>query len=304
MSNFLDEVHNGLSGKVKKLNPKWLYDFNGSKLFEEITKLQEYYVTRTEIGILEKNKSEIANLIGEKATVIEPGAGESKKISIFLKSLKEPKCYVPSDISKKYIKKIGKKLKKKLPKIKVNPVVDDFTSKKRINNKILKNKNIVVFFPGSTIGNFEKREAIHFLKNIKLKYKPKKIIIGVDLIKKKSVLLKAYNDKKGITARFNKNLLKRINKELKANFDVKSFKHSAIYNKSKSRIEMHLISLKNQKVKVHNKNFNFKKGETIHTESSHKYSPKSFNQLAKKSGWKVKKIWTDLNRQFSIQYLI
>lgn len=304
MSNFLDEVHNGLSGKVKKLNPKWLYDFNGSKLFEEITKLQEYYVTRTEIGILEKNKSEIANLIGEKATVIEPGAGESKKISIFLKSLIEPKCYVPSDISKKYIKKIGKKLKKKLPKIKVNPVVDDFTSKKRINNKILKNKNIVVFFPGSTIGNFEKREAIHFLKNIKLKYKPKKIIIGVDLIKKKSVLLKAYNDKKGITARFNKNLLKRINKELKANFDIKSFKHSAIYNKSKSRIEMHLISLKNQKVKVHNKNFNFKKGETIHTESSHKYSPKSFNQLAKKSGWKVKKIWTDLNRQFSIQYLI
>ena len=304
MSNFLDEVHNGLSGKVKKLNPKWLYDFNGSKLFEEITKLQEYYVTRTEIGILEKNKSEIANLIGEKATVIEPGAGESKKISIFLKSLIEPKCYVPSDISKKYIKKIGKKLKKKLPKIKVNPIVDDFTSKKRINNKILKNKNIVVFFPGSTIGNFEKREAIHFLKNIKLKYKPKKIIIGVDLIKKKSVLLKAYNDKKGITARFNKNLLKRINKELKANFDVKSFKHSAIYNKSKSRIEMHLISLKNQKVKVHNKNFNFKKGETIHTESSHKYSPKSFNQLAKKSGWKVKKIWTDLNRQFSIQYLI
>lgn len=304
MNNFLDEVHNGLSGKVKKLNPKWLYDFNGSKLFEEITKLQEYYVTRTEIGILEKNKSEIANLIGEKATVIEPGAGESKKISIFLKSLIEPKCYVPSDISKKYIKKIGKKLKKKLPKIKVNPVVDDFTSKKRINNKILKNKNIVVFFPGSTIGNFEKREAIHFLKNIKLKYKPKKIIIGVDLIKKKSVLLKAYNDKKGITARFNKNLLKRINKELKANFDIKSFKHSAIYNKSKSRIEMHLISLKNQKVKVHNKNFNFKKGETIHTESSHKYSPKSFNQLAKKSGWKVKKIWTDLNRQFSIQYLI
>ena len=304
MSNFLDEVHNGLSGKVKKLNPKWLYDFNGSKLFEEITKLQEYYVTRTEIGILEKNKSEIANLIGEKATVIEPGAGESKKISIFLKSLIEPKCYVPSDISKKYIKKIGKKLKKKLPKIKVNPVVDDFTSKKRINNKILKNKNIVVFFPGSTIGNFEKREAIHFLKNIKLKYKPKKIIIGVDLIKKKSVLLKAYNDKKGITARFNKNLLKRINKELKANFDIKSFKHSAIYNKSKSRIEMHLISLKNQIVKVHNKNFHFKKGETIHTESSHKYSPKSFNQLAKKSGWKVKKIWTDLNRQFSIQYLI
>ena len=304
MSNFLDEVHNGLSGKVKKLNPKWLYDFNGSKLFEEITKLQEYYVTRTEIGILEKNKSEIANLIGEKATVIEPGAGESKKISIFLKSLIEPKCYVPSDISKKYIKKIGKKLKKKLPKIKVNPVVDDFTSKKRINNKILKNKNIVVFFPGSTIGNLEKREPIHFLKNIKLKYKPKKIIIGVDLIKKKSVLLKAYNDKKGITARFNKNLLKRINKELKANFDIKSFKHSAIYNKSKSRIEMHLISLKNQKVKVQNKNFYFKKGETIHTESSHKYSPKSFDQLAKKSGWKVKKIWTDLNRQFSIQYLI
>ena len=304
MNNFLGEVHNGLSGKVKKLNPKWLYDFNGSKLFEEITKLQEYYVTRTEIGILEKNKSEIANLIGEKATVIEPGAGESKKISIFLKSLIEPKCYVPSDISKKYIKKIGKKLKKKLPKIKVNPVVDDFTSKKRINNKILKNENIVVFFPGSTIGNFEKKEAIHFLKNIKLKYKPKKIIIGVDLIKKKSVLLKAYNDKKGITARFNKNLLKRINKELKANFDIKSFKHSAIYNKSKSRIEMHLISLKNQNVKVQNKNFYFKKGETIHTESSHKYSPKSFNQLAKKSGWKVKKIWTDLNRQFSIQYLI
>ena len=304
MSKFLDEVNRGLSGKVKKLNPKWLYDFSGSKLFEEITKLQEYYVTRTEIRILKQNKSEIANLIGKKATVIEPGAGESIKISIFLKSLKDPKCYVPSDISKKYIKKIGKKLKKKLPNLSVHPFVDDFTSPKKINSKILKNKNIVIFFPGSTIGNFEKKDAIQFLRNLKLKYNPKKIIIGVDLIKKKSVLLKAYNDKKGITAKFNINLLNRINKELNANFDIKLFKHSAIYNKSKNRIEMHLISLKNQKVKVQNKTFNFKKGETIHTESSHKYSPKSFSQLVNKSGWKVKKIWTDLNRQFSIQYLI
>ena len=185
MKNFLYEVNIGLSGKIKKLNPKWLYDFNGSKLFEEITRLEEYYVTRTEIEILKKNKKEIANLIGEKATVIEPGAGESKKISIFLKSLKKPNSYVPSDISKKYIRKVGNKLKKKLPKINVNPMVDDFTMRSKIDNKILKNKNIVIFFPGSTIGNFDRKEAIKFLKNLKLKYNPKKLIIGVDLIKKK-----------------------------------------------------------------------------------------------------------------------
>tara|TARA_B100000989_G_scaffold257570_1_gene207179 strand:+ start:15354 stop:16268 length:915 start_codon:yes stop_codon:yes gene_type:complete len=304
MKNFLYEVNIGLSGKIKKLNPKWLYDFNGSKLFEEITRLEEYYVTRTEIEILKKNKKEIANLIGEKATVIEPGAGESKKISIFLKSLKKPNSYVPSDISKKYIRKVGNKLKKKLPKIKVNPMVDDFTMRSKIDNKILKNKNIVIFFPGSTIGNFDRKEAIKFLKNLKLKYNPKKLIIGVDLIKKKSVLLKAYNDKKGITAKFNINLLKRINKELKGNFNIKSFKHTAIYNKNKNRIEMHLVSLKKQKIKIQDKYYKFKKGETIHTESSHKYSPKSFSNLANKSGWKVKKIWTDINRQFSVQYLI
>ena len=289
MKNFLYEVNIGLSGKIKKLNPKWLYDFNGSKLFEEITRLEEYYVTRTEIEILKKNKKEIANLIGEKATVIEPGAGESKKISIFLKSLKKPNSYVPSDISKKYIRKVGNKLKKKLPKIKVNPMVDDFTMRSKIDNKILKNKNIVIFFPGSTIGNFDRKEAIKFLKNLKLKYNPKKLIIGVDLIKKKSVLLKAYNDKKGITAKFNINLLKRINKELKGNFNIKSFKHTAIYNKNKNRIEMHLVSLKKQKIKIQDKYYKFKKGETIHTESSHKYSPKSFSNLANKSGWKVKK---------------
>ena len=304
MKNFLYEVNIGLSGKIKKLNPKWLYDFNGSKLFEEITRLEEYYVTRTEIEILKKNKKEIANLIGEKATVIEPGAGESKKISIFLKSLKKPNSYVPSDISKKYIRKVGNKLKKKLPKIKVNPLVDDFTMRSKIDNKILRNKNIVIFFPGSTIGNFDRKEAIKFLKNLKLKYNPKKLIIGVDLIKKKSVLLKAYNDKKGITAKFNINLLKRINKELKGNFNIKSFKHTAIYNKNKNRIEMHLVSLKKQKIKIQDKYYKFKKGETIHTESSHKYSPKSFSNLANKSGWKVKKIWTDINRQFSVQYLI
>ena len=304
MSNFLVEVHTGLSSKVKKLNPKWLYDFNGSKLFEKITKLKEYYITRTEIKILRKNKNEIAHIIGERAIVIEPGAGESKKISIFLKSLKHPKHYIPTDISKKYIVKIGKKLKKKFPKIKVSPTVDDFTTRKRFDSRFLKNQNVVIFFPGSTLGNFEKKDAITFLKNLKTKYKPKKLIIGIDLIKKKSILLKAYNDKKGVTAKFNKNLLKRINRELKGNFKTKSFKHISIYNKEKNRIEMHLISLKKQRVKISNKSFNFKKGETIHTESSHKYSPKSFKDLANKSGWKVKKVWTDLDRQFSIQYLI
>ena len=304
MKSFLQEVSLGLSKKNKELSSKWFYDFRGSKLFEQITRLKTYYPTRTERKILKDNKIEIANKIGKGAVLIEPGAGDIKKIAIFISSLEKPKKYIPLDISEDYITKISKGFKKKFPKVAITPKGYDFSVNNKLPFKINSLENIIIFFPGSTIGNLEAKDAVKLLKSMKIKFKAKKMIIGVDLLKNVRKLIPAYDDKSGVTARFNKNVLMRINKELKGNFDLESFKHLVVFNKLKKRIEMRLKSKKQQIVKINGKKYNFKKGEEIHTENSHKYTLKSFNNLARKAGWSVNKTWVDKKKLFSIHYLI
>jgi L-histidine N-alpha-methyltransferase len=304
MSLFLEEVSHGLSKKNKKISSKWFYDYRGSKLFEQITKLKEYYPTRTEIKILKDNKIEIANKIGKRAVLIEPGAGDIKKIAIFLNNLDTPKKYIPLDISEDYIKKVSKTFKKKFPKIAITPIGYDFSGNNKLPFKILPSENVTLFFPGSTIGNFNKKDAIKFLKMLKTKFKAKKIIIGADLVKNIPTLISAYDDKKGVTKKFNKNILKRINSELGGNIDLNSYKHLAIYNKSKNRIEMKLKAIKKNNISINGSNYSIKKNEEIHTENSHKYTIQSFKNLAIKAGWKIKKTWVDDKKLFSVHCLV
>jgi len=303
MKSFSEEISLGLSKKNKKISSKWFYDFHGSKLFEKITKLEEYYPTRIERKILKENKIEIAKKIGKEAVIIEPGAGDTKKIAIFLNCLKKPKKYIPLDISEDYINKISKSFKKKFPKITITPKGYDFSRNEKLPLKINSSENIIIFFPGSTIGNFEKKDAVKFLKMLKSKFKAKKVIIGADLVKDIPTLISAYNDKKGVTAKFNKNILQRINSELGGNINLNFYKHLAIYNKSKKRIEMKLKSKKNNKIKINGSKYLIKKNEEIHTENSHKYTIKSFKKLASEAGWKIEKTWVDDKKLFSVHCL-
>lgn len=303
MKTFLNEVQIGLGKKNKKLNSKWFYDYQGSKLFEQITSLDEYYPTRTERKILSTYKNEIANEIGSNAIIIEPGAGDIKKIGIFLNSLNKPKKYIPLDISEEYIKKISPNFKKKFPNIPIDPKGYDFTSSMKLPFKISSSENIIIFFPGSTLGNFEKKEAVQFLKLLKSKFKAKKIIIGVDLIKDIKTLISAYDDKKGITAKFNKNILKRINTELDGDINLGLYKHIAVFNKSKKRIEMRLKSIKNNTINIRGSKFVIKKNEEIHSENSHKYSLRSFKNLVNEAGWKISTTWVDDKKLFSVHCL-
>ena len=303
MKLFLQEVRYGLSKKNKKLSSKWFYDFHGSKLFEQITRLKEYYPTRTEKKILKDNKIEIANKIGKNAVLIEPGAGDIKKIGIFLSCLYKPKKYIPLDISEDYINKISKSFKKKFPKITITPKGYDFSRNDKLPLTIDPSENITIFFPGSTIGNFEKKDAVKFLKMLRSKFKAKKVIIGADLVKDIPTLISAYNDKKGVTAKFNKNILQRINSELGGDINLNFYKHLVIYNKSKKRIEMRLRSKKNNKIKINGSKYLIKKNEEIHTENSHKYTIKSFKKLANEAGWKIEKTWVDDKKLFSVHCL-
>ena len=303
MKLFLQEVSFGLSKKNKELNSKWFYDFRGSKIFEQITRLKTYYPTRTERKILKDNKIEIANKIGKRAVLIEPGAGDFKKIAIFLNSLDKPKKYIPLDISEDYINKISQSFKKKFPKITIAPKGYDFSRNNKLPFKINSSENIIIFFPGSTIGNFKEKDAVKFLKMLKLKFKAKKIIIGADLVKDIPTLITAYDDKKGVTAKFNKNILRRINTELGADIDLNSYEHLAIYNKQKKRIEMRLKSKRRNNIRINGSNYLIKKNEEIHTENSHKYTIKSFKNLANKAGWKLDKTWVDDKKLFSVHFL-
>ena len=303
MKSFSEEISLGLSKKNKKISSKWFYDFHGSKLFEKITKLEEYYPTRTERKILKENKIEIAKKIGKEAVIIEPGAGDTKKIAIFLNCLKKPKKYIPLDISEDYITKISQNFKKKFPKVSITPIGYDFSSNNKPPFKIKSSENIIIFFPGSTIGNFETNEAVKFLKVLKSKFKAKKIIIGVDLVKDIPTLISAYDDKKGVTAEFNKNILQRINNELGGDINLNLYKHLAIYNTKKKRIEMRLKSRKNNNIKINGSKYLIRKNEEIHTENSHKYTIKSFRNIVNKAGWKIKKTWVDDKKLFSIHFL-
>ncbi len=303
MEEFYRDVVEGLNKKNKTLPSKYFYDTKVSQLFDQICELEEYYITRTEIKLLSKISEELAKIIDNKH-LIEYGSGSSKKIRILLDSNSKLKSYIPVDISENYLLDVCEKLEEEYPLLKINKQCADFT--KKINLKgIHKNDNKVVFFPGSTIGNFTEKEIIIFIHNlIETLDGNGEIIVGFDLFKNKNIIEPAYNDKKGITRDFNLNILKRINNELGANFVIDNFKHKAVFIKNKSRLEMHLISKIEQNVKVKDYTFNFKKNESIHTENSYKYKEKVLTKLFSDYGFTEGKAWKDENNLFAIKHFI
>jgi L-histidine Nalpha-methyltransferase len=301
---FLQEVKQGLRKTSKSLPCKYFYDQTGSELFEEICELDEYYITRTELALLNKIEKQLSQLIGKNAVIIEPGAGAGIKIRQLLTALNTPLTYVPMDISKDFLFYSAKVIQQQFPDMEIIPIQGDFTQPVEWQGTEQHN-NRIVFFPGSTIGNFEKLEAIEFLRNMHhLIGEDGALIIGVDLIKDQQILESAYDDNQGVTAKFNKNLLTRINQELSGDFNLDQFSHEARLNHSHQRIEMHLVSDLNQTVTIDQEQFEFQEGESIHTENSHKYSLESFTAMAEAAGFNVIKTWTDEQDFFSIHYLV
>jgi dimethylhistidine N-methyltransferase len=299
---FEADVLRGLAASPKRLSPKYFYDDAGSLLFERITELPEYYPTRCEMSILRAQASEIARLIPPGAALVEFGAGAAKKARILLRAAPHLAAYVPVDICGEMIEREAAELRRDLPGLTVLPVTADITQPFDLPAEATSAPLRVGFFPGSTIGNFEPHEAAGFLRNAAGILGPGAVlIIGVDLIKSTDVLNAAYNDKAGVTAKFNLNLLKRINRELDGTFKLDTFEHHAVYNRERNRIEMHLASLKRQKVKVAGETVDFHAGETIHTENSYKYSVESLSALARGAGWLPAAAWTDADNYFSIQ---
>lgn len=301
--SMLEEVLYGLRQPQKQLPSKFFYDKRGSELFEQITRLDEYYLTRTEISILKTHIDEIAEHIGPRAMIVELGSGSSKKTRLLLERLRSPAAYIPVDISEEYLLKVVNRLRMEYPKVSIIPVFADYTSRFELPDLTQDYNNQVVFFPGSTIGNFRLDTARVFLDTVaSLTKENSGMLIGVDLKKEREILEAAYNDSAGITAKFNKNMLIRLNNELGADFSVDCFAHHAWYNEEKGRIEMHLVSRKDQLVHIGGEGIRFKEGETIHTENSYKYSQEEFEALV--SDWyNIEKVWTDERDYFSLQFL-
>src|SRR3981189_2229049 len=302
-SAFASDVIDGLSQHPKRLSPKYFYDVTGSELFEQITLLPEYYPTRTELAILRDRAGEISADIPDGAALVEFGAGATTKVRLLLHECAF-RAYVPGDISGDFLKAQADALRKDCPGLGVYPVTADFTAPFALPEAIGAMPK-VGFFPGSTLGNFEPHEACGFLRSARtILGEAAQMILGVDLEKDERVLYDAYNDAAGVTARFNLNVLVRTNKELGGNFDLTAFTHRAIYNRERHRIEMHLISRRAQTVRILGRSFAFRSGESIHTESSYKYSVGRFTALARGSGWKPTASWTDADGMFSVHALV
>jgi len=300
---FSDDVVAGLQAEPKRLPPKYFYDQAGSELFQRITTLPEYYPTRIETGILEAHAGEIAKLLPHDATVVEFGAGSSAKTRILLRAAPHVSTYVPVDISGEFLAAETVRLQQDMPDLRVLPVEADFTRPFLLPAE-LGNRPRVGFFPGSTIGNFEPHEANTMLRHAAAMLGPGALfIIGVDLVKEADVLTSAYNDEAGVTAAFNLNLLTRINRELGGEFNLAGFRHRACYNQQQCRIEMHLVSLARQKVRACGKSFDFRRGETIHTENSYKYTIESFRSHARGAGWGNGAVFVDAQNYFSVHAL-
>lgn len=301
-ASMLEEVLHGLGERPKTIPSKYFYDERGSQLFEEITELEEYYPTRTERKILRENVSEIGRYLGEEVVLIEPGSGSSDKTRILLDKLDNITSYIPIDISGDYIFNVADRLHREYPEVEIIPLQADYTHTIELP-EIESGGRKVVFYPGSTIGNFKRDTVDRFLEVVAdIVGQQGAFVIGVDLIKDISVLKAAYNDSEGVTAAFNKNILRHINNTLNSNFDLDKFEHKAIWNDEEGRIEMYLVSNEDHEVQIDGKTISFNKGEHIHTENSHKYTLKQFEEIV--SPWfEVRKVWTDENRWFSLQYL-
>ena len=298
------EILLGLTARQKHLSPKHFYDERGSRLFDQICQLPEYYLTRTELKLMDSHFTEVASLVGPRAAIIEFGAGSNIKIRKLLDHLAEPAAYVPVDISGDYLLKQAAALTRDYPDVHVQPVFADFTQPFDLPRHPVMPERNLVFFPGSTIGNFTPGEAVDLLKVMRLEARSDgALLIGVDLRKNPALIHAAYNDSQGVTAEFNLNVLRRLNSDLDSNFDLANFSHQAIYDESHGRIEMRLVSQKAQRVSVAGQEISFKAKEFIITEYSYKYSLAGFNTLARSAGWEPGQSWVDDDRLFSMHYL-
>jgi dimethylhistidine N-methyltransferase len=301
--SFRDAALRGLRTSQKHVPSKFLYDARGSKLFDKICALDEYYPTRTEIAIMRQNVEAMIEAVGPRARLVEYGSGSSLKTRILLDHLEDLASYVPVDISKEHLLESAEALAEEYPSTPVQPVCADYTTPFELPEPPLPAQRTVGYYPGSTIGNFQRDEAQDFLRHIAdVVGETGGLLIGVDLKKDVEVLKAAYDDSEGVTAAFNKNLLRRMNRELDATFDFDAFEHQPRWNEGRGCMESHLRSKKAQTVTVAGERVAFEKGETIHTEDSHKYTLDGFADLAASAGLRVETVWTDAQSRFSVQY--
>ena len=290
-AGFAADLISGLSARHKQLPPKYFYDATGSRLFEEICRTDEYYVTRSETILLRSVAAEVAAGIPNGAVLVEFGSGESAKTRLLLDAAPQLSTYVPIDISAAALCGASSRLARDYPQLNVAPVVADFTGQFRLPSAA-DGRPRIGFFPGSTIGNFDREGAVRFLRSVRQVLGiHAALLVGVDLIKDASTLIAAYDDSRGVTAQFNKNVLTRINRELGGDFDPDAFDHLALWNAALSRMEMHLVSREDQIVNAAGKTFAFRRGERLHTENSHKFTVDMFARLAAEAGWSANKTW-------------
>jgi len=302
VNDFHQEVIDGLSEPPRSIPPKYFYDTRGSELFDAICEQPEYYPTRTEISLLQYYAREIAERIGPDCVLVELGSGASEKVRLLFDALK-PRGYMGVDISKEFLLEATQKLAHDYPWLEVHAVCADFSQVLEIPEHYHQ-QQLVAFYPGSSIGNFDPDDAVTFMEQIaQMVGHNGKLLIGVDLKKDDAILNAAYNDAAGITAEFNLNLLHRMQEELGAEFEAGAFAHQAFYNESQGRIEMHLVSTTNTQLTIDGKTFIFHLGDSIHTENSYKYSLDEFRQLAQRAGFDIEQVWTDRKDLFSVQLL-
>ena len=301
--NFRDEVLDGLSKSPRQLPYKFFYDQRGAQLFQEICDLPEYYITRTEIEILRLHGADMAKALGPQVELIGLGTGAGTKTRILLEELHNPAVYVPIDISKEQLEKSSARFREMFPTLQVLPVCVDYLEPFELPLPRRLSSRSVIYFPGSTIGNFEPEIASELLAHlVDVAGDGGGLLIGVDLQKDRDVLERAYNDAAGVTAQFNKNLLVRINRELEADFDLNRWQHHAIYSPSEGRIEIYLISDNEQTVHIGAREFQFRAGEEILTEYSYKHTIAGFIELARQAGFHFEQVWTDDARWFGVFY--
>jgi dimethylhistidine N-methyltransferase len=304
LGSFRQEVLEGLRKPQKELPSKFFYDERGSQLFDKISALDEYYPTRTELGIMRDHAGAMVDLLGPRCLLVEYGSGSSTKTRFLLDHLRQPAAYMPIDISKEHLLGAATALAEAYPDLEVLPVCADYTTTFALPQPNPPATRTIVYYPGSTIGNFDREPARRFLRHIAQVCGPGGgLLIGVDLPKDPAKLHHAYNDWEGVTALFNLNLLARINRELGTDFVVERFRHYAFFNPREGRVEMHLVSLTDQTVHVGNDEFAFLTGQSIWTESSYKYSLEAFAEMAESAGFCREHVWMDSQQLFSVQYL-
>jgi len=306
MTPFLSDVVTAPSSRPKQLSPKYFYDHAGSVLFDRICDLPEYYVTRTEHAILEAHASTMVSRLPSPCRVVEPGAGSGNKTRLLLRALGPERCaaYVPVDIAREFLHESAAKIRADIDWLKVRPVVGDFAGDVSLA-PAPKDVSTVIFFPGSTIGNFDPADAARLLSRFrKLAGPDGAVLLGVDLKKEPALLHSAYNDAQGVTAAFNKNVLRRINRELGGDFDLDGFDHHALYDPTHGRVEMHLVAKRRQTVTIAGRRFDFEHGESICTERSYKYDLPSAARLAQRAGLVLGDAWLDRARRFAVLLLL